>query len=160
LHLHRLGLAGDENWTQVQQRYRELARRSHPDVPGGSTQSFQTIQDSYNYLAIYYGRAKPSLLSGSGMATRARATSAFHHSAYAEHVMRANGTPGLFLMFPALILVGLGSWVIVRNGTAQSQRDELRAGGTSRYIPGREHLILLKKPNNGRAEAPGAQKPK
>ncbi|KAF6004691.1 hypothetical protein F1559_005059 [Cyanidiococcus yangmingshanensis] len=145
LHLLRLGLDGNVDWTQVRQRYRELARQSHPDVPGGNTQSFQSIQDSYNYLSVHYGRAKPNSLANARTASKTRMASAYNHSAYTEHVLRTNGSPGVFLIFPVLILVGLGSWVIIRNATLRSQRDDLRAGGTSRYVPENRPLVLVKR---------------
>jgi hypothetical protein len=147
LHLLRLGLQGHENWEQIRQRYRELARSNHPDVPGGSTENFQAIQDSYNYLSVYYGHAKPSTRHGYRAAARSQGGAPYYRSTYAEHVQRTNGSPGLFLVFPALLLVGLGSWVIIQSATGRSQRGELRAGGTSQYVPENRQLILPQKPD-------------
>lgn len=48
-----LGLSGDVDWDSIQQAYRRLASRHHPDK-GGDESTFVTIKEAYRILSFCY----------------------------------------------------------------------------------------------------------
>ncbi|WP_456430492.1 J domain-containing protein [Nitratifractor sp.] len=51
--LERLGLPRMVTAREVKRRYRELARRYHPDRPGGDAEKMRGVQEAYDLLREY-----------------------------------------------------------------------------------------------------------
>lgn len=48
-----LGVTHASEWSEIQRKYRSLARENHPDK-GGDTQRFIEIREAYEVLAVHY----------------------------------------------------------------------------------------------------------
>jgi hypothetical protein len=44
------------DWAGVETQYKSLAKKLHPDMPGGSTAAFQELQSAFENAKRYYGR--------------------------------------------------------------------------------------------------------
>lgn len=44
------------NWAGVEAQYKSLAKKLHPDMPGGSTAAFQELQAAFDEAKLYYGK--------------------------------------------------------------------------------------------------------
>src|SRR3989338_6982399 len=60
-----LGLPANATEDQVKTKYKELARRLHPDMPGGSERKFQELNAAYNILKMR-AQARAGKASGKG----------------------------------------------------------------------------------------------
>lgn len=124
-HYMRLGLTPPVTRAQIAEAYRSAAMKHHPDR-GGCGPTFAAITDSYNALINHathpYGFRPASLRS------------------YVDRDQTNGFSMGPFggvvgaLIFPTLIGVALGVHLI-RFGR---EREGLRAGGTSRFVPSSE----------------------
>lgn len=47
------GLIGVETRDDIKKRYLKLSRKYHPDMPEGSTEKFQEINEAYKILSAY-----------------------------------------------------------------------------------------------------------
>ena len=53
-----LGLIGLENKNQIKERYLQLSKKFHPDMPDGSTEKFQEISKAYKIISTYINNFK------------------------------------------------------------------------------------------------------
>lgn len=54
-----LGIAANATEEQIKAKYKELARRLHPDMPGGNERKFQELNAAYNILKMRAQARKP-----------------------------------------------------------------------------------------------------
>lgn len=53
-----LGLIGLENRAAIKERYLELSKKYHPDMPEGSTEKFQKVAHAYKLIQSYVDNFK------------------------------------------------------------------------------------------------------
>lgn len=116
-HYVRLGLTPPATRAELAAAYRRAALKHHPDR-GGSALDFAAITDSYNVLLRQH---TPTVYDPASLRT------------YRSSVRHSHDSPLRGLASAVVLPCVIGLAVGLRLLYVQPERDELRAGGTSRF---------------------------
>lgn len=140
-HLARLGLERGASAEDVRRRYRDLARRHHPDVARApdAAERFKCISESYEFLIRRQARASAAAAAAGGGG--GIFTDVHYHYRTPSSATPKNGPLAVMLLVPALLAIGIGGWAMSQT-LRQRGQPHLRAGGTSRYVPEQEPIVI------------------